>query len=80
MDRGGGYFNGFYGGYLQGSLTNALSDTLSRLSPSFLPNTQSHFKIPGSLDWKPTETEKGYKKICTLTLYIDEQCVEKNDP
>jgi hypothetical protein len=25
----------------------------------FLPNTQSHFKVPGSLDWKPTET-KGY--------------------
>jgi hypothetical protein len=76
---GGGYFNVFYGGYLQGSLTNASSDTLSRLSPSFLPNTQSHFKVPGSLDWKPTETKKGYKKIYTLTLYIDEQCVEKND-
>jgi hypothetical protein len=56
----GGYFNVFYGGYLQGSLTNALSDTLSMLSSGFLPNTQSHFKVPGSLDWKPTETKEGY--------------------
>ncbi len=63
MDGGLGYFNVFYGGYLQGSLTNALSDTLSRPSPSFLPNTESHFKVPGSLDWKPTETKKGCKRF-----------------